>query len=546
MIKLLLLLSVTVTHQHQIFEDAGVAIEPTGYVYTYSTFVYEKIFFTVPNDTNNYHIKVCRTEQQKDLENQINKIYADSINIIQSRIDPFTSPIFTTKSKRYLPLMLPAFLTAAGVMNLGFSIYNTYQVDDLKSALRELNNENVRVKLVLNSTIEQMNKMIKDLNDIGTIIIPDIAQEINQIRKDQDCYAQMNIALSDFYYLITNTVINRVVSGIDNLYVNRITPDFLPLSKIKDTLLKRNDMVNSLYVEDTSLIYRLGSFIVNEISHNPFMVNGILILPKLLKEYIGTTISISKVPIFDNTKSVVVLDSPDFAIRDDNLQRIWCPNFDVCLKQASTFFCPLHDVRTNPSACFENLIYRHNHNNCTYKTYHDYPLVKQTSIGLLVSPTVQEIYEVQTDKDKNKKIKHKLINFNNSIFLTKDNGTEFIINKQIYHLDLQSINVFQQIKIQNFSISHVKTYEYQHIETLDKLEYLKQSNNNHHSILYTILIIFLLISASILIYYFRQILYIKRLNQNGLNNPNEKTDQIEIPVNPRQSQYTLNEHQSEL
>lgn len=487
--------------QHQFFKDAGTAIEHTGYVYTYSTFIYEKILFTIPPFQQKLNLTVCRNEQQAQFEEEAKRIWNDAINLIQGRIDLFDSNLFEInrgKNKRLVPLLIPALVTATSAMNLGMSLYNAYQVGDLYTSYKELSRVNEQLSAQINRSTEKIEDIINKFNQLNTVVIPEIFDNINQIRRDQACYAQLSVALADFYHIITNVLINRVIAGIDNIYVNRLTPDFLPLKDLKNTLLKREDVANSLYAEDTTLMYRLGSFVVKKISHNPFLVSGILILPKLLKEHVGGTISISKVPIFSNdTYQDIILDVPDFVIQDNNLRKIWSPNFDVCLKQSSTFFCPIHEVRTNPSTCLENMIFHSNIENCSFKYVQDYPLIKQTSFGLMISPRIKEIYKVQNDKDGKKKIDHIVINIEKPFFLSKENGSEFIINKQIYYIELQVTTVLGAIELHDFQFNIPEEVSYQHVETIKQLEFLIKNNSDKHNTLYIILITIIILIISI-------------------------------------------------
>lgn len=448
--------------QHRFFKDAGVVIEPVGSVYTYSTFIYEKINFYIPkyNLSEFDGLKMCdynhNYNDQIKFKTKINRIWTDAIKLIQKRVDPYESKIFPTNDnhvieRRFAPLL---FLSAASLLNIGFSLYNNYQVHSLKSSLRELEIENWELKSNQNNSVGKINEMIDNMNRISTLIVPQLENEINNLKISEECSSYLYLALADFQNIVSNTLINRVLAGIDNLFQNRITPDFLPLETLKNTLLKRKDMQASLYQDDTSLVYRLGSFVIKRITHDPFLVSGVLILPKLIKKYVGTTIAISKVPVIDETtNSTVVLNEPDFAIRDDRRRKIWCPNFDICIKQSSTFYCPLNEIRTNPSACYESLIYKENMENCHYKHFLDYPLVKQTSSGLLVASSVTKILKIDNSPDAIKKFEDIEINSKKTFFISHHNGSEFMIDNEYYYINLQNMTITDTIEFSNAKIN---------------------------------------------------------------------------------------------
>lgn len=88
-------------------------------------------------------------------------------------------------------------------------------------------------------------------------------------------------------------------------------------------------MRGSIYQSDPTLIYQIGKFMLMSIQHRPFSVSGLLILPRLLKEYVGIVLSVNRVPITrDNSNSNLILDSEDLAVREISSAKVWPPNFD--------------------------------------------------------------------------------------------------------------------------------------------------------------------------------------------------------------------------
>lgn len=160
-----------IDNHHQVFDSAGVAVEQTGFIYTYSTFIYEKIHFSIPLNLN-ISVSVCREEQQKEFEQTINKIYNNAIQTLKNRVDEYNADFFNLRQKRFALVPIAAALTAAGIMSVGISIYNTYQVNSISAEIKKLQEENliIRENQILES--HKLNEVISKINEFSTIIIP--------------------------------------------------------------------------------------------------------------------------------------------------------------------------------------------------------------------------------------------------------------------------------------------------------------------------------------------------------------------------------------
>lgn len=76
-------------------------------------------------------------------------------------------------------------------------------------------------------------------------------------------------------------------------------------------------MRGSIYQSDPTLVYQLGKFMLMSMQHQPFSVSGLLILPRLLKEYVGIVLSVNRVPIHRaGDQEAVILDYGDLAVRE--------------------------------------------------------------------------------------------------------------------------------------------------------------------------------------------------------------------------------------
>lgn len=195
-----------------------------------------------------------------------------------------------------------------------------------------------------------------------------------------------------------------VISGVNALHQGKITPDFYTMSKIKTTLLAWDDMKNSMYQEDINLVYQLGNVIILHIAHEPFTVSCIIVLPRLLKEYVGVVLMINRVPITSSqSPEPVVLSGPELVVKDVISKRVWTPNFDTCLRQTGTYYCPLHEIRTKYSTCLTSMLFGGNTTSCEFQNASGYPDIRQSTSGILISSKIDHYVEIVNDRDRNKK-----------------------------------------------------------------------------------------------------------------------------------------------
>lgn len=289
--------------------------------------------------------------------------------------------------------------------------------------------------------------LVEGFNNMSTIIMPAIENQINVLRNEVSCTAMRGQFFTELNRRLTQEIYLTVTSGLNALYNGRITPDFMPPSKIRDSLMTRDDMKGSIYQSDPTLIYQLGKFILMSVSHVPFAISGILILPRLLKEYVGVVLSINRVPMVKkNGAGLHILKSEDLAVKEISSQKLWTPNFDTCIKHTGTYYCPLHEMRAKYSQCLTELLYSSNGSACEYIDAQGYPLVKQSNAGLLVSSTVSEYVSIAKDSDGNRKSDRKeMPNFGQSNFLTVREGMEIMVNHDIYMLAAETAEIIIKI-----------------------------------------------------------------------------------------------------
>lgn len=104
-------------------------------------------------------------------------------------------------------------------------------------------------------------------------------------------------------------------------------------------------MGNSLYQDDIQLIYQLSHGISTSIRYDPFIIGAVLITLRLMREHIGMTLSITRVPVLDSSSNQMsILEAPDSVLRDFDKQRIWATDYTRCKSVAGIYFCPNEQI----------------------------------------------------------------------------------------------------------------------------------------------------------------------------------------------------------
>lgn len=453
--------------------DLGIFIEPNSFAYSYSTFVYERIHMIVPfNYELGYHLDNCNEDENQRTRAEITQLILSLQRTLADRIDEYQSPVISEENREKREIILLSLLAAAAIMSVGLSLYNSYQIrklsDETKMAAIEIN----RLSEAARKTPQVINGIIDQLNNI-TVVIPELGKKINTIITTLNCEQTRSAFFRDLDRQINNDIILRVTSGINALYSGKITPDFYPISTVKKTLLQREDMLNSLYRDDISLVYKLGNFVTLAVKHDPFSITGVLILPKLLRENIGVTLMINKVPIHDSEENtLIILDEPDVGVQDMTASIVWTPDMSLCIKHTGTYFCPLYDVKSRYSRCLTGLVFGQNASTCVFKKSTNDPLVKQANNGLLLSSKITEFSIISKDRDgHNKAMTKRTMHANSSNLVTAADGREILIKDEIYMMAPETAEIATKIVLnQTASIPPITPISIPSLSPLDHMD----------------------------------------------------------------------------
>lgn len=430
-------------------QEGGVFIEPTGFAYTYSTFIYENVHLVIPNQLDiDYHLPHCSDEENMVTGSEKKVLIDNVLATLKARVPEYRSPFITSTTPRNKrELVTLALLTAAGLMSLGISIYNTVQVRSVAQRSQKMMEEINRLSVSQAQTTHALRNVIDSFNNLTTVTIPAIEKQINILRNEISCSSMRTQFFMELNRRLTQDLFVSVTAGVNAAYNGKITPDFLPPSEIRSKILIHDDMKDSIYQSDITLVYQLGKFMLMSVQHQPFAVSGLLILPRLLKEYVGIVLSVNRVPIRKlGDADPVILKSEDLAVREISSAKIWTPNFDTCIKHTGTYYCPLHEIRAKYSECLSGMLFKRNITSCEFTDASGYPLIKQVSSGLLVSADITQFTAIRIDADGNRKSELKNMTYiNSSNFLTINDGSEIMLNHDIYLLSHDTDEIVMQI-----------------------------------------------------------------------------------------------------
>lgn len=425
-----------------LFPEEGVYMEASGITLAFSTFLYQPIHYLIPDNIPfDYMLPSCNEADTEVIKFQLHTMYQDALDKIRSRVDEYESALLRTNDRSKREVILLSLMVAAGVISLMVGMYNTYQITKLNEVSEAMITNINKLEDAAKQTVSKVNELVSSVDNIGSVIIPEIKAKVNTLIYDRNCATEKMSLLFNINRHITEDIVLRAINGINVMYQGKITPDFFPLSDVKKYILSRPDMKSSIYNDDTAMIYQLGKVIPYRISHKPFVVSGMLILPRLLREHVGYTMVVHKVPIIrQGIQSVQILNEPDLLVKDKLSKKFWAPNFDHCLRIMTAYVCPVHETHSKYSSCMTGLTFYNDRSNCTFIKSTEESLIKQSTMGILISNIIPYYHKIHLDADNNRKSNKITLQNNTVTFITAKEAPEVMVNDQIYLLAPETVN----------------------------------------------------------------------------------------------------------
>lgn len=446
------------------YPDLGLHIEPTGYTYSYSDFIHVPITYHIPLDFDLDQL----TPEHCDLSEKraFRAAIADSLDKtkedLSSRFQPYksaiidgaregnhASPMLRNRKikKRAVGLIMGA---AAAVAVVGLVGANTYEIARIRNSAMRLESKLNGIQLKQGELIDSVNIIQERLNNIGGVVIPAIQGEIKALTEGMDCRTEMqDIKIAVLHGLTSAT--SRISDIINSLLQHVIVPELLSPHIIEEEIMKRKDMENSLYQEDIQLVYQLSQGVLTSVRYDPFLIGAVMIVPKLMKEHIGMTLSITKVPVLDELNhNYHILATPDLVLRDLDKKKIWATDYTRCKSVAGIYFCSIQVLHRKTSSCLESLVFNNDASKCRKIRSEDDPTERVTLSGILVTNRHVIIKKITSDRDGNTKATDVSRTNEKSLFISRTNASEVLVGNRVYILNAKEIEVSDDVRQMTF------------------------------------------------------------------------------------------------
>lgn len=441
-------------------ESLGVHIEPAGLTYAYDEFIYANLVYHIPAVTIDVSgvTDGCTELYKKKLRSEIDDINKNSMSHLQKSIPEYTSTIskpvnesVATRVKRGLPLV-PLIAGIAAVAMASMVVANTVEVVKLQTKAIDLETLLNTVRGDQQAFFNKSAEIIDRVNNIGSIIIPDIESTLRSMTIANRCGldgAALNRKVRSEY----NEYSHHATNIINALYDHRIIPEMLSADQLKRDILTKPEFVNSIYSADPMLFYQLTKGYLTSVRHNPFVIAAIMIIPVMSREMIGTTATINRVPVYTNGSFMSII-APDTVMIDENRKQVWELDHSKCVSVAISHFCPIQTMHKRSNKCVEGLIFLNDSRSCSFAPDDDVPFIKHTLTGLLIGLSNQTIQKISKDRDGKMKTEEvKYTNDQRSIFLPRGVAKEILIDGVVYTLTSPGLDSTPDMPVIHMNVS---------------------------------------------------------------------------------------------
>lgn len=332
-------------------------------------------------------------------------------------------------------------LSATLAPNVGLVGQNTYEIARLKNSATQLGRQMNSVGSNLTQLTDSLNRVASRVNQPSDVVIPDIEREIRELVKSISRRTAMGEIAGLTRYRLS-AVTSKISGIVNSLLQNKIIPELLSPDTVRNKILSRPDMKDSLYQDDIQLIYQLSQGVLVSIRYDPFILGAIIVTPKIMREHIGITLSVTKVPILHNhSDTPTIIDTPDLILQDTDKGRVWATDFTRCKSVAGVYFCSIQVLHQKTSECLQNLIFSNDSSRCIRRDSYDNPMERLTLSGILITSRDIEIKEIVKDKDGHNKALTVERSSDNSFFISGKEVSEVIVGSTIYLLRERPIEV---------------------------------------------------------------------------------------------------------
>lgn len=427
----------------------GLMMEPSGDVVTYDGFLYLPIVHHVPSLRSILRpALLCRHDKLTDQMVKSYQSYLD--NMIPSfSIETEMHRWFIEKSeigrtpgreKRFLGVILSLL---GGTMSL-WNRVSVSNVEDKISSLTSYISEN-------RGRLNQLSSVILEQHRSQEQIIRSVNNLVRQISKAQQV---MNCSLEELQYFtksaieLTTTVPVGFVRAVEWALQGRLSFDLLPLKDLSVILRKHREMDRTIYRSFPALVYELSSFLVTEISRDPPMVSGIIILPRITLSVSSKIYSVGSVSYMSGDY-LQKLEVPTSIVLDNKLKVLWKVDPVECRVGPSLVTCPSSLVMRQVDRCLTNVYFKNKLVGCKLlvrPVSDEFNDVIQFQSGVLIGSKPKNFKIIKVGSDRDIEVQSKNISSNSVSFFDSNDGDHIVLENDVYPLILQR-EEFDQITI---------------------------------------------------------------------------------------------------
>lgn len=345
------------------FPELGILLEESGGVILRSGFIYIPITVRLPSLkvlTKDYELCKDDWKEFSLLLESIELYLKGTIPKIEEVEESPSVPWMSAKSsrargKRFIPLLI-------GGLGMGASIWNRYSISSLKDKVSNLR-EHLKVAETRLSKLSQSTIKLAHGQDEIVHVVHKLTSALKQATSKFRCAELKHDGFKQLIFSYLVTAMPSFIRGVDAALLGRVTPDLVSPSELRNSILTHKEVETTIYKEHPSLIYELGSFLLDNITNEEPMISGIMILPLAHSVRTGSLLKIISVPVkTPNGLHQHLL--PSTAIVDPTRKVVWIPDPLECSSTPGLLVCNALSSYNQINKCLTSLVFGSNSTGC--------------------------------------------------------------------------------------------------------------------------------------------------------------------------------------
>lgn len=381
-----------------LLEQAGVVAQHTGFIhipYTFHTPTPELDSQRFDNCTGKVAIIRALHEMKQHVRGMIpDDLKNGGVTLQSGRKSPDEDFSLHPRQKRF------AFIGAAVAAVVGGAIWNRISIHDLQTSVNDVvshvNNNAVQISRLTEAMIESRDNLKSVVHSLSAASRwGSLLQEHISCDEHQDDW---------IHSMIMNYAVfgpRDFLDGYLSALSGHISPTILPHRLLSKMIRDIPELGESIYRFYPSLIYEIGGIALGTVTSDPFVLGGVLYLPRIkvgdLHEYYYTYVLPS---VHQGYVSRLYLPARFiFSVAENKAYEF---TNDDCVSIFSLMVCPSYRPKSNINECITRLISANDSSSCTREVTAVWngPKVLTTRSSILVSEQVKNVSLVQVLPDR--------------------------------------------------------------------------------------------------------------------------------------------------